>query len=358
MSDISSLFYNIADDLRDYPEAAGVFVIGGNGTGKTYSTLKYLYENKQRFVFVKRNKLDINLLCAGLKSGGKLKDFSADISPFAPLNRDCGYNVQAASISLESGIGGFYDYVDDEPNGKEIGYAVALSAVAKIKGFDMSDCPYLVFDEFIPLQGERVNKMEGDHMLILYRAISRARELKGLPPLKMICLANSMQINAPLLNTLRLVDVIADMKADGTSTLYIPERRILIHLLDDNLQFKEKEKNSAIYAIAAGTRWAQTALNNEFAYDDFSTIRPMSIKGLRPVYNIKYNYVDQMTLYKGRGILYLSSVPGKAPEIDTDTDAGHLKFSQLYFDLKPYMREGRLFAERFSMYAFIRDFKH
>lgn len=354
------IYYDIADDLRNYPEAVSYFVIGGNRTGKTYSTLKYCYESERKFTFVKRTSIDVRLICSGLRAGGKISENDQDFNPFKDINKDIGSNVRAASIDSQVGIGGFWEYGENgSPNGSPIGYLVSLTQIQKLKGFSLSDCDFMVFDEFIPIKGEVVRRDEGDSALILYTLINNARELADppRPSLKLIALANAMQLNAPLLHTLNLTDAIAGMKEKGQSVLYMEDRRILIRLLDDNEEYRAEAGRIGIFSMTEGTRWKKTALDNEFAYDDFSAIRPMSIKGMRPVYNIKYDMIKSMTAYKRGDLVYFADIPAKVRTIDTDTDAGRLKFAQEIYNLRPYLREGKLYCESFSQYAFIRDFK-
>lgn len=355
------MYYNIENDLRSYPEAVFYFVIGGNRTGKTYSTLKYCYESGKKFTFVKRTAIDVRLICSGLRAGKTISAGDVDYNPFKDINRNTGSNIRAASIDSQVGIGGFWSYDEEgKPAGDVLGYAVSLSQIQKLKGFSLSDCDFMIFDEFIPVKGEVVKKDEGDAALILYTLINNARELEEPPrsSLKMIALANAMQLNCPLLHVLNLTDVISGMKDKKQSVLYLEDKRTVVRLLDDNAEYrKEANKKIGIFALTEGTRWKRTALENEFAYDDFSQIKPMSIKGMRPMYNLIYDMGRNMTAYKRGDIVYFADIPAKVPTIDTDTDAGRLRFGRERFDLRPYLMNGRLYCETFSQYAFIRDFK-
>ena len=144
----SATYYDIKDDLAAYPDAWAYLAWSKRGPGKTYSTRRYMKENGIRFVFIKRTIEDIKTLCAtGIRRG---VDF--DVSPWVPLNRDFGWNVQP--VPILKGIAGFYECDDeDKPHGDPIGFAVALSATKDIKGFDMSVADFIVFDEFIPRKG-------------------------------------------------------------------------------------------------------------------------------------------------------------------------------------------------------------
>ena len=355
------IYYDIANDLRDYPEAVSYFVIGGNRTGKTYSAMKYAYESKKKFTYVKRTAIDVRLICSGLRAGKTIQGGEADFNPFKDLNKNEGTEIHAATIDSQVGVGGFWEYGEDgTPSGAPIGFIVSLSQIQKLKGFSLSDSELMIFDEFIPVKGEVVKRDEGDSTLILYTLINNARELEDppRPSMKLICLANAMQLNAPLLHSLNLTDAIAGMKEKRQSVLYLKEKRTLIRLLDDNEEYrKEAGKKIGIFAMTEGTRWKKTALENEFAYDDFSQVKPMSIKGMRPLYNLTYDMGRNMTAYKRSDIVYFADIPAKVPTIDTDTDAGRLKFAREVYNLRPYLREGKLYCESFSQYAFIRDFK-
>ena len=47
------------------------------------------------------------------------------------------------------------------------------------KGFDLSECDYLIFDEFIPKRHERLNRNEGDQLMDIYMTVSRDRVQRG-----------------------------------------------------------------------------------------------------------------------------------------------------------------------------------
>ena len=123
------IYYDISKDIA--PDRWCYIVIGGRSTGKTYGALKMCLESKKKFIFLKRTIEDVNLLC----NRGRLSEYSIDLSPFKPINRDTGSYIQAQLISAK-GIGGFWHHDDNgQPIGQPIGYVLALSAVSKFKGF-------------------------------------------------------------------------------------------------------------------------------------------------------------------------------------------------------------------------------
>ena len=228
-------YYNIFDDIEAYPDAWAYLVTGGRSTGKTYGGLKGSYLQHIKFIFAKRTADDVNLMCSGTKMiKGTDEKEDPDFSPFAPINRDLGCNIKA--YQLYPGLGVFYDtYTDDKgkeyATGAPIGNIIGLNVATKFKGFDMSDCDFLFFDEFIPRKWERINRGEGDLLMDLYATVSRDRILRGKKPLKLIGLANAVQLSNPLSNTLEITDIMADMQIKGVDHVYLEDRGIFIRLL-------------------------------------------------------------------------------------------------------------------------------
>ena len=284
-------YYDISEDIT--PGSWCIIAIGGRSTGKTYGALDMCRVNKSKFVYVKRTIDDVKLLC----NRGKMSQYEIDVSPFKPINRDKGCNIQARLISA-NGIGGFWEHDENNnPVGAPIGYILALSAVTKFKGFDMSECDYIIFDEFIPQPWERVSKKEGEQILDLYKTVSRDREIRGKEALKLLCLANAVSISNPLFNVLELTDIVADMASAHKEKTEIDG--IVIRLLHNN-DFEKTEKKSAIYKRMSKTAWGKMALENEFAYDDFSSIGSSNLKGFRCITHIIYKNEDWYIYRKGK----------------------------------------------------------
>ena len=71
-----------------------------------------------------------------------------------------------------------------DKNGDVVAVGIALSVVANIRGIDFSDYDYILFDEFIPSDGERPIKREFEAFLNFYETVNRNRELEGKPAVK------------------------------------------------------------------------------------------------------------------------------------------------------------------------------
>lgn len=338
-------YYNIKDDLGKYPDAWCYIVIGGNSTGKTYSTLWHEYQNKRSFAFVKRTNDDVDILCTSNKK--------VDLSPFKAINRDKGIDVGCQKVT--KGIGAFYNRVNGEVDGTPIGYVMSLNAVGSVKGFDVSEIKDIVFDEFIPQPWERTDRKEGDKTLVLYRTISRDREHRGDKPLKLICLANATRISNPLLEVLELVDIVTNMKINGD--IYWYGRGIMIHLLDDMDNFKQQESQTAIMQAMQDTDWGQMALNNVFAYDDFSCVGHTSLKGYIPKYGFSYKN-KIWYVYEKNSSIYITRSNAKVKVYDLSREVEQKAF---YLDkiinLKNAMVDDRVLCCDYTCYNLILNYK-
>lgn len=343
-------YYDIDNDISD--DYWCYIIIGGRNTGKTYSSLKSCYVNNRKFVFVKRTLEDIELLC-----DRKNEEFDFDVSPFKSINRDIGSNVRA--LKVKKGVGGFYNCNEDnEPEGQPIGYVVSLSGVSKVKGFDLSDCDWLIFDEFIPQPWDRINRKEGEQLMDLYKTVSRDREHRGRPALKMVCLANATKISNPVCNTLEITDKLVDMQVNGSSFFKDIDRGIFVHQIKDNTAFMEEEKKSQIYKAMAGTEWGKMALNNEFAYDDFTAVKKSNLKGYIPMLAVKFRSKTYY-IYNREGTFYMTLAPARVSrtynlKIENDQKAFYIDW---VLDLQDASIEGRMLFEQYSMYDLIMNFK-
>lgn len=342
-------YYNIDDDLNQYPDAWCYIIIGGRNVGKTYSTLKSYYMDEKKFAFLKRTIEDVELITAG--------GTGVDLSPFKSINRDTSANVYAKKIF--KGLGGFWD-TDEEGNvyGVPIGYIIALNAVSKIKGFDLSECEALIFDEFIPQPWERVNRKEGEQLMDLYKTIARDREHRGREALKLICLANATNINNPVMEILEIVDIVANMQALNESHHYIEDRGILIHMINDNDEFRQTESESAIYKAMAGTRWADMALGNQFGYNDFSAVGHVSLKNYVPVCSVQHKQ-KVYYIYRNANKYYMCNSRHTSDEfynLNKENDQ-KLFFTERCIDLREACIESRMLFQTYSMYDLIVNYK-
>ena len=228
------------------------FLVGGRGTGKTYTTLKVAKEDHRRFMLMRRTQSQADLIS------------KPEFSVFKPLNEDLGWNVMVKSISKYNSM--FYEPGDDEEMLHPIGYTCALSTLSNMRGFDASDIQLLIYDEFIPEKHERLLKNEADALFNAYETMNRNRELKGVAPIQMVCLANANDITNPVFESLKLIRV-ADKMQKGNSDRWTDDKRGIQLIMLHRSPISKKKSETVLYNLTDGSEFANMALDNDFNVD-------------------------------------------------------------------------------------------
>lgn len=260
-------FFEIRDYLTDLRAIS--IIIGGRGIGKTYSTLDFLYQNKEPFIYLRNTDIQLNE-CSG--------DFG---NPFKRLNKDKGYSIAIAKQKQHSVI---YDEAD---RNKTIGYGIALSTFENLRGVDLSEITYVVFDEFIEKRKFTFDQFKA--FVNFYETVNRNRELFGEEPLKCILLSNSQSLNNPILIGYNLVPIIEGMTRSGQKKHKSSNMMILL----PESEISELKKNTANYKMLKGTKIYEENLNNKFANDSFYGIVKRNIREYKPLVKI-----DDIYIYK------------------------------------------------------------
>lgn len=351
---MNSYYYNIREDIKNF-NAWCYIIFGGRSVGKTYSTLKMLYEDNKTFVYLKRTIDDVKLLCAG-SNLTKSKRYRADLSPFKSLNRDMNINVKAFSIG--DGLGVFYNCNDkNEPIDKPVGYVMALSAIIKFKGFDLSECDYIVFDEFVPKLYDRYNKREGQQILDLYKTVARDREHRGREPLKLICLSNADNIASPVTNILEITDSLVNMTINNIEFMF--ERSIFVRQIKMSDEFMQKEKNSLIYNAMKDTEWAKSSYDNNFAYNDLSNIRKVHLKNYKCIcaflFNRKTWYIYKNDIKKSFYVSDQRANVRKIYDLSKETQQKNF-YSNVVFRIRVLMESMEVVFSHYTIYELFRDY--
>lgn len=353
-----NIYYEIVRDLEAYPDAWAYLIIGGRNTGKTYGTLEYFREEKLPIVFIKRSNEDIDTICAGNSLGKKAAEYEVDLSPYKAINRDKGCHIKAYKI--KNGLGGFYE-TNEEGNayGQPISYGVSLYAVNKIKGFDLSECSALVFDEFIPQPWERINRKEGEQLMDLYKTVARDRTLRGKEELKLICLANAVNVFNPVCEILEVTDIISEMAARKTETYFDREKRIFIRMLRTSDEMMAAEKATGIYKAMEHTNWGKMAFENEFGYNDFSQIKSQPLKGYRPICSLTHKLKTWYIYLNEEKGYFMTDSPAKVPlQYDLNTESGQKAFYvEQCLDLQEATIGKRMWYKKYTMYDTIMNYR-
>lgn len=342
-------YYDFGNDLALFPDAWCYVVYSARGKGKTYSALKYAYDHHVIPLYMKRTNDDVAFITREPIDG-------LDTSPYAPLNRDHGYDIYGKQI--DNGVGGFWHYEDGSPWGLPISYALSLNAVKRVKGFDASRCDWIILDEFIPQIGERVLRTEGELLLDLYMTVSRDRDKRGKDPLKLILFANAEDISTPITNTLEIIDTMADLNASGDMFHYDESRGILLHhITNEEIPITGSEKRG-IYKAMENTAWGQKSFYGEFAKNDFSNVKPSTLKRMHGYIHLHYKTHDYFIYINDAGMMYMCNSKTRCElDFNLNRENEQKAFYKIQIDLRTACIEERLKFQKYSMYDLIINYK-
>lgn len=289
------------------------FWYGGRGTGKTYGSLKMAVEDKIKFMYMRRTQTQCDLIN------------KPDFTPFKPLNIDMGWDIGTRSVSKYNA--GFYQQADGECVGSPIGYTCALSTISNIRGFDASDVELLIYDEFIPERHERPLKNECDAFLNAIETIGRNRELKGKPPLKVLCLSNANDLGNPLFLGLGLVRKANEMKKKKQEISIDYERGYALIDMFKSPISTQKGETSLYRLTGAMSTFARMALKNEFSGEEMGRISSRPLAEYKPIVT-----VGEITIYehKSKKTYYVSTHKTGSPPTYGMGEAERARFRRMY----------------------------
>lgn len=278
----SNGYVNIRGILNEgYPFT---FMVGGRGIGKTYSTLKVAREDDRLFMLMRRTQAQSDLIS------------KPEFSVFKPLNRDLGWNIQVKSVSKYNSM--FYESTGEDET-HIIGYTCALSTLSNMRGFDASDIELLIYDEFIPEKHERLLKNEADALFNAYETMNRNRELKGIAPIQMICLANANDITNPVFESLKLIRI-ADKMQKGHCDRWTDDKRGIQLIMLHRSPISKKKAHTVLYNLTDGSDFSNMALENDFNIDRLH-VKPRPLTEYIPVCSIGelylYRHKNDIRLY-------------------------------------------------------------
>ena len=343
-------YYHFNDDLEKYKNAWCYIVWSRRGPGKTYSALRYAYENQIPICYMKRTKDDVKTVC-GVRGG-------IDLSPYVPINRDGHYNI--TSQLIYDGIGGFYDSYDEDGkiSGVPFSYIISLNALKTVKGFDLSICDWMLLDEFIPQLGEVVRHKEGEMLLDMYMTISRDRVKRGRGDLKLILFANAENISTPITYELDVVDEMINLQASGETHFYIEDRGILLHhITDEEIPIQESEK-SGIYKAMMGTPWFEKAFGGSFSGNDFSNVGRVNMKNYIPV--VTWKHKEKFTyVYRKEDMLFFTDSQNNVAEVyDLNRENDQKRFYfEWVIDLRNECINNKCKFKTYTMYDLLMNYK-
>lgn len=290
--------------------------IGARGLGKTYSALAHYgcrETHGNMFMLLRRTDAEIQSLCS---------EYS---HPFKVINQNEGTDIYPEFYSKER-YGIFYKTVGDE--NIPVGYGCALSTFAKMRGVNFEDVDTIIFDECIPEKHVHKMRGEGEAFLHMYESVNRNREFDGKDPVRVYLLGNSINLNNPILLSLGIVSIIADMMVKGRQKYTDKRRGIYIELMV-NKDFTDRKGETALYNLTRGTDFSEQALNNKFTEDDFTPIEKVPLNEYKPMFTFGAYTVF---VHKSNGDLYIckKKSSGVLRYEECDRDIMYWRFSPRY----------------------------
>ena len=310
------------------------FIVGGRGIGKTFGALKYVLNNDIKFIFLRRTQTQIDMIK------------NEDLNPFRALESVLGDDYATATKKINKNITACYRAERDadgilQPHGKPIGYLMALSTIANIRGFDASDVDCLIYDEFIGEKHESKIQHEGTAFLNAIETIARNREISGGKPLKVIGLSNSNMLANPLFVELQIVTECERMLKKSQTIRNVPARDLTLIMLNTT-PVSEKKAQTSLYKLAGrDSSFSKMALDNEFTAEEMTDIKSLSLKEYKPVVS-----VGELNIYrhKSRNEYYITGHTSGSPS-QYDTSPMELKRFKhdWYYLWLAYMRRAIIF---------------
>lgn len=268
-------------DIKKFTDellAIGI-VIGGRGIGKTYSSIDFCIDGQsERFIYMRNSSVQMDECCG---------EFG---NPFKRWAMDHGRTVYMEKEKNHAII-----YEDTGDDTKILGYGVALSTFVNLRGVDLSDVNYVLFDEFIERKKFTFDQFAAFQHF--YETVNRNRELFGEPPLKCILLSNSQKLDNPILAGYGLIPVIEGMVRSGQKKY---KNKGLFVLLPES-EISDLKAQTENYKLINGSKIADENLKNKFAYDSFYGIKKRPLKEYTAICCIDDVYIYK---HKSNGKFY------------------------------------------------------
>lgn len=311
----NDIFVNVYD-YRD-PDYVFQFFIGGRGTGKTYSSIGGAVEgecaNKFMYSRVTDKEYQILLDKKGVEGANPFKKYNA--------KNNTNYGFSKINTAL-SGV-----YIREKtqegllvPSGQPIGYGSALYNIADLRSLDFYDVSDWLLDEFIAEKHKRAMSDMAEAFFNAYETINRNREFEDpnniLPPVYVWASSNSNNIYNDMFKGLGIVADVERMVRKKQTDKYYKDRKLAIHLLKNSPVFEEQKSKTALYCLTRGTRYADMALGNKFAYDDFSLVGYKRLNDYAPVVNVVKGDLEY-SIYRRKGTKEMHVTYYKAKYVET-----------------------------------------
>ena len=321
-------------ELRNYIDKirAFTYIIGGRGIGKTFGTFDLFFDPEfmhgAPFIYMRNKSIQLK------------ESATAFGNPFKKWNKLRGRNVQVVPEGEHYII---QEKIFEDNKLKDInvyGYAVALSTFENLRGVDLSDVNYVVFDEFIELGTLTFNQYKTfSHF---YETVNRDRELEGEEPLKVILLSNAQKLDNSILAGYDLISTIEDMIRNGIEIRSSRDHTIML----PKSNVSELKKDTALYRMTKGSDFYDEAINNSFANDSFTGVKKRKV-----IEYVGICKIDDMYIYRHKHDNHYYITYTRVQNVpDFNSRDQRLLFMHHYgIRLVEGYAEGRVFFENFTI---------
>lgn len=257
------------------PKAFLFVLVGARQIGKTYGIIDYFHDCQEPYIY--------------MRGTGEELQFSLSTKANLYTEKDFPW---AAHMHIEKGKP-TYVYDDEYSANDPAALALALSDVAKIRGFGGKRYKRIFYDEFIPEITAFNRKGAGEALKNAYVTINSNREVLGEPPCELWLAANSNNLDNDILAAFNITPRLLLMQKRKQRFCYIPERRMCL-IMFDNSPISAKMQRTALFdCIGRTDDFSKMALENVFINDDDTGVKSMPIVEFLPLFRL-----DCITGYK------------------------------------------------------------
>lgn len=278
-------WYKIPDNNKLRPFT---FIVGGRGIGKTYNSIeKAVTEFKGHFLYLRNTREQLQESCGAFGNPFKkwAQDHDRDIVMRLEKSHAVVYETVAEGVRSEVNI---------------IGFGANLSTFENLRGVDLSNVEFIIFDEFIENRTLTFDQFKA--FLQMYETVNRNRELLGKEPVKVVLLSNAQRLGNPILRGFNLIPVIENMQkagqrswADGPIRIELPFSEV-----------SDAKRQTALYQAVKGTDYSKEALDNNFINDSFTGVKTVNLMEYTPVVCVDEIYIYR---HKSNASYYACATP-------------------------------------------------
>lgn len=278
-------WYSIPEDTKLRPFT---FIVGGRGIGKTYSAQdRAITKHKKKFLYLRNTREQLQESCGAFGN------------PFKKWATDHGRDI-LMELEKRHAIINEYEGSGDNISKELIGYGANLSTFENLRGVDLSDVEFILFDEFIENRTLMFDQFAAfNHM---YETVNRNRELEGKEPLKVVLLSNAQRLGNPILRGFNLIPTIENMQKTGQRSYANGPIRIELPFSE----VSDAKRETALYKATQGTAFSSEALDNNFINDSFTGVKQVNLMEYTPMFCIDNIYIYK---HKSEVLYYACSVP-------------------------------------------------